>query len=118
MEQEEWQEAYAKRIQTFFKSKGLNSFEDQFNTDGSRPAFILKAGTDFQRLRHSIGLISTVTTTNFMHKDFDYIHKLWNEKLQPYDDGYFDPYYDGLLYLFSLMHLSAKYQLITPSIQD
>ena len=114
----EWQEAYAKRIQTFFKSKGLNSFEDQFNTDGSRPAFILKAGTDFQRLRHSIGLISTVTTTNFMHKDFDYIHKLWNEKLQPYDDGYFDPYYDGLLYLFSLMHLSAKYQLITPSIQD
>ncbi|MBP6609891.1 MAG: glycoside hydrolase [Paludibacter sp.] len=114
----EWQEAYAKRIQTFFKSKGLNSFEDQFNTDGSRPAFILKAGTDFQRLRHSIGLISTITTTNFMHKDFDYIHKLWNEKLQPYDDGYFDPYYDGLLYLFSLMHLSAKYQLIIPSTQE
>jgi oligosaccharide reducing-end xylanase len=40
---------------------------------------------------------------------------LWNEKLQPYEDGYFDPYYDGLLYMFSLMHLSGKYQVITPA---
>ena len=52
---------------------------------------------------------------NLMHKDFDYVHKLWNEKLQPYEDGYFDPYYDGLLYMFSLMHLSGKYQVITPA---
>ena len=111
----EWQEDYAKRIQTFFKSKGLNTFVDQFNMDGTTPEFILKAGTNTQKLRHSIGLVSTATTTNLMHKDFDYVHKLWNEKLQPYEDGYFDPYYDGLLYMFSLMHLSGKYQVITPA---
>ena len=110
-----WQEDYAKRIQTFFKSKGLNTFEDQFSLDGSKPEFVLRAGTNTQKLRHSIGLISTATSTNLMHKDLDYVHKLWNEKLQPYDDGYFDPYYDGLLYLFSLMHLSGKYQVITPA---
>ena len=110
-----WQEDYAKRIQTFFKSKGLNTFVDQFNLDGTTPEFILKAGTNTQKLRHSIGLISTATSTNLMYKDFDYVHKLWNEKLQPYEDGYFDPYYDGLLYLFSLMHLSGKYQVITPA---
>jgi oligosaccharide reducing-end xylanase len=83
--------------------------------DGTTPEFILKAGTNIQKLRHSIGLVSTATTTNLMHKDFDYVHKLWNEKLQPYEDGYFDPYYDGLLYMFSLMHLSGKYQVITPA---
>ncbi|MFC7669497.1 hypothetical protein ACFQT0_20630 [Hymenobacter humi] len=42
------------------------------------------------------------------------MHALWNAKLAPYEDGYFDPYYDGLLYLFSLMHLSGKYQVIKP----
>ncbi len=111
-----WQKDYAKRIQTFFKSKGIDTFDDQFNPDGSKPDFILKAGTDFQRLRHSIGLVATVASTNLIDQNFDYIHKLWNARLEPYDDGYFDPYYDGLLYLFSLMHLSGKYQIITPGL--
>lgn len=109
-----WQQDYAQRIQRFFKSKGIDTFDDQFNLDGSKPEFILKAGRDFQRLRHSIGLASTAATTHLISPDKDYIHKLWNAKLEPYDDGYFDPYYDGLLYMFSLMHLSGKYQVIIP----
>lgn len=112
-----WQQDYAKRIQTFFRSKGIDTFEDQFNPDGSRPDSILQAG-GFKKLRHSIGLVSTVATTEMIRKDdYDFVHALWNEKLEPYEDGYFDPYYDGLLYLFSLMHLSGKYQLIKPSVQ-
>ena len=107
-----WQENYAKRIQHFFKSKGIGSFEDQFNLDGSRPEWILRAG-GVQKLRHSLGLLATVATTEMIRKDnYDFVHALWNARLQPYEDGYFDPYYDGLLYLFSLMHLSGKYQLI------
>jgi len=35
-------------------------------------------------------------------------------KLEPYSDGYFDPYFDGLLHLFSVMHLSGNYRIITP----
>ena len=38
-------------------------------------------------------------------------------KLEPYSDGYFDPYYDGLLYLFSMMHLSGNYRIITPGMK-
>ncbi len=111
-----WQQEYAKRLQQFFRSKGIDSFEDQFNLDGSRPASILQAG-GFKKLRHSIGLVAAVASTAMINKEkssHDFIHALWNEKLQPYEDGYFDPYYDGLLYLFSLMHLSGKYQIITP----
>jgi oligosaccharide reducing-end xylanase len=110
-----WQQDYAKRIQAFFRSKGIDIFEDQFNPDGSRPDSILQAG-GFKKLRHSIGLAATVASTEMIRKDnYDFVHALWNAKLEPYSDGYFDPYYDGLLYLFSLMHLSGKYQLITPS---
>lgn len=112
----DWQLDYAKRIQQFFRSKGINSFDDQFNPDGSRPDSILQAG-GFKKLRHSLGLISTVATTALINDEkssYDFVHALWKEKLAPYEDGYFDPYYDGLLYLFSLMHLSGRYQLIHP----
>jgi oligosaccharide reducing-end xylanase len=113
-----WQEDYAQRFQNFLRSKGINTFDDQFNLDGSRPDFILPAG-NVKRLRHSLGLVATAAAASFINRDLntlDFVHALWNAKLQPYDDGYFDPYYDGLLYLFSLMHLSGKYQIIKPQI--
>lgn len=114
-----WQRDYAKRFQTFLRSKGIDTFEDQFNVDGTRPDFILQAGP-VKKLRHSIGLVSTAATTALMtgeKESLDFVHALWNAKLEPYDDGYFDPYYDGLMYLFSLMHLSGNYQNIKPQIK-
>ena len=111
-----WQEDYAKRFQNFLRSKGLDTYDDQFNLDGSTPEFILQAGP-VKKLRHSIGLVSTAATASLMNNDkasLDFVHAVWNAKLEPYEDGYFDPYYDGLMHLFSLMHLSGKYQIITP----
>jgi oligosaccharide reducing-end xylanase len=111
-----WQQQYARRFQGFLRAKGLHSFEDQFNVDGSRPDFILPAGK-VKRLRHSLGLVATAASASLTRPDartLDFVHALWNDKLVPYEDGYFDPYYDGLLYLFSLMHLSGKYQVIKP----
>lgn len=111
-----WQEDYAARLQGFLRSKGIESYDDQFNPDGSKPEWILGAGK-YKKLRHSLGFVSTAATASLASKDknsLDFVNALWNAKLEPYDDGYFDPYYDGLLYLFSLMHLSGKYQIITP----
>jgi oligosaccharide reducing-end xylanase len=113
---EPWQEDYAKRFQNFLRSKGIDSFEDQFNLDGSRPDTILPAG-GVKKLRHSLGLVATAASASLINKEknsTDFVKALWNAKLEPYEDGYFDPYYDGLLYLFSLMHLSGKYRIITP----
>jgi oligosaccharide reducing-end xylanase len=113
-----WQEDYAKRIQNFLRSKGVDTFEDQFNLDGSRPEVILQAG-GFKKLRHSLGLVSTAATTSLITKEkgsLDFIRAIWNAYLQRYEDGYFDPYYDGLMYLFSLMHLSGNYQFIKPQV--
>ncbi len=111
-----WQKDYAKRLQHFLRSQGIDSFYDQFNIDGSTPETILQAG-GFKKLRHSLGLVSTAATTSLMNKEngsLDFVHALWNARLEPYSDGYFDPYYDGLLYLFSLMHLSGQYRIIKP----
>jgi len=113
----EWQQDYCSRIQNFLLSRGIDTFEDQFNVDGSRPDFILQAG-GFKKLRHSLGLVSTAAATSMIGNQAQskkFVDALWNAKLEPYEDGYFDPYYDGLLYLFSLMHLSGNYQIITPN---
>src|SRR6187401_1036817 len=83
-----WQQDYAKRLQTFFRSKGIDSFEDQFNPDGSKPDFILQAG-GFKKLRHSLGLVSTAATASIMNNDqnsLDFVHAIWNAKLEPYED--------------------------------
>nr|WP_315256902.1 glycosyl hydrolase family 8 [uncultured Flavobacterium sp.] len=111
-----WQKEYAVKFQKFLRSKGMDTYEDQFNLDGSTPEFILQAGS-VKKLRHSIGLVSTVATTALINDEkgsLDFVHAVWKAKLEPYADGYFDPYYDGLMYLFSLMHLSGNYQIITP----
>ena len=111
-----WQQDYARRVQNFLSGRGINTFEDQYNLDGSRPDFILQAG-GYKKLRHSLGLMATAASASIMgtqENSWKFVDVLWNAKLEPYSDGYFDPYYDGLLYLFSIMHLSGKYQIIKP----
>jgi oligosaccharide reducing-end xylanase len=112
----EWQQDYARRIQNFLYCRGIDSFEDQFNVDGTLPEWILPAG-GYRTLRHSLGLVSTSGAASIMGtraKSWKFVDAVWNTKLEPYADGYFDPYYDGLLYLFSLMHLSGNYRIIAP----
>jgi oligosaccharide reducing-end xylanase len=112
----EWQQDYARRIQKFLYCRGIDSFEDQFNVDGTLPEWILPAG-GYRTLRHSLGLVSTSGAASIMGtraKSWKFVDAVWNTKLEPYADGYFDPYYDGLLYLFSLMHLSGNYRIIAP----
>ncbi len=111
-----WQRDYCRRIQDFLLSRGIDSFEDQYNLDGTLPDFILPAG-GHRALRHSLGLVASSAAASIMGtqaKSWNFVDAVWNAKLEPYSDGYFDPYYDGLLYLFSIMHLSGNYRIILP----
>jgi oligosaccharide reducing-end xylanase len=115
----QWQQDYGRRFQNFLFCRGIDTFEDQFNIDGTLPDTILQAG-GYKKLRHSLGLVGTSATASIMGtqaKSWKFVDALWNAKLERYSDGYFDPYYDGLLYLFSLMHLSGNYRIITPGMK-
>jgi oligosaccharide reducing-end xylanase len=112
----EWKQEYCKRIQNFLFCQGLDSFVDQYNSDGTPPTYIMPAG-GYRKLRHSLGFVATSAAASIMGtqaKSWKFVDAVWNAKLEPYADGYFDPYYDGLLYLFSIMHLSGNYRIITP----
>lgn len=111
----EWQTAYGDRIQNFLYCQGIDTFVDQYSLDGGEPEYMMGGGQFPPNLRHSLGLISTAATASLLStqaKGWLFVDKIWNAHLEPYEDGYFDPYYDGLLYLFSLMHLSGNYQII------
>ena len=114
----EWQRQYGEKIQDFLYAQGINTFVDQYRTDGTLPEGyeILQAG-GFRKLRHSIGLVATSAAASVMcshEKSKAFVDHLWNMKHEPFDDGYFDAYYDGLLRLFAFMHLSGNYRVITP----
>ncbi len=114
-----WQREYSEKIQNFFYSKGINTFVDQYNTDGTLPneQEILAAGDYPKALRHSIGLLATTATASLMCNNViskEFVNALWNAKHEPSADGYFDAYYDGLLRLFAFMQLSGNYRIITP----
>ncbi len=114
----EWQTQYANTIQQFFYSKGIDRFVDQYNVDGTDVNFVMAAGNGNMRaqaLRHSVGLVATLAAASLaadhpIAKEF--VQRLWNSRNVPYEDGYFDAYYDGLLRLFAFMHLSGHYRII------
>ncbi len=115
----EWQRQYGERIQNFFYAQGVDKFLDQYRVDGTLPedGEILSAG-GFRKLRHSIGLVATTAAASVMcshDKSKEFVDALWNAKHVPFEDGYFDAYYDGLLRLFAFMHLSGNYRVIFPN---
>ena len=116
----EWQRQYGEKIQNFFYSKGINDFVDQYRTDGTLPEGdeILPAGGSAPKLRHSIGLVATTAAASVLcshDKSKEFVKALWEAKHEPFEDGYFDAYYDGLLRLFAFMHLSGRYRIIFPA---
>ena len=115
----EWQRWYGETFQNFLYSQGVDTFMDQFRKDGTLPEGneILGAG-GFRKLRHSIGLVATSAAASMMcshDKSKEFVDAFWKAKHEPFEDGYFDAYYDGLLRLFAFMHLSGNYRIIQPA---
>jgi oligosaccharide reducing-end xylanase len=90
------------RIQVFFAEQGLDKYGDQYTLDGKEVA-----------ARHSTGLVATnavasLAATNPRAKDF--VATLWNTPVPSGEQRY----YDGMLYLMSMMHLSGEFRIWAP----
>lgn len=89
------------RIQKFLSTQGIDKFVDRYTLDGQPLS-----------QRHSVGMLATTAvgshaaTNGPIAKAF--VEALWNTPTPTGEQRY----YDGLLYLMSLMHCSGNYRII------
>jgi oligosaccharide reducing-end xylanase len=95
--------ALSDRIQKFLYSQGISTFADRYSLDGKPLAS-----------RHSPGMVATTAvgslaaTSGPVSKAF--VEELWN---MPVPSGE-QRYYDGMLYLMSMLHCSGNFRIIEP----
>ena len=97
------EQTLSNRIQSFFAGEGINNYGNVYTVDGKR------LGNS-----HTTGLVATNATaslaaTHPLAKDF--VQALWQE---PIPDQLGERYYDGLLYLMSLLHCSGQFRIYEP----
>lgn len=96
------------RILTFFKSKGMDTYGDQYELNGD--PVNTRAG-----MHHSGGLVATNGASAMAASDpqlqKEFIEALWNMET-PHD--WVERYYDSLLYLMSMLHVSGNYRIYAP----
>jgi oligosaccharide reducing-end xylanase len=91
------------RIQKFLFGQGINTFSDQYTLDGKRLS-----------QRHSTGMLATTATAGLaatkgpISKAF--VDALWNSPIPSGEQRY----YDGMLYMMSLLHSSGNFRIWGP----
>ena len=91
------------RIQKFLFSQGVDTFDDRYTLDG-------KPLSD----RHSTGMLATTATSSLAATrgpiPTAFLNALWNAPIPSGEQRY----YDGMLYMMSLLHCSGKFRIWKP----
>jgi oligosaccharide reducing-end xylanase len=91
------------RLQSFLYSQGIDTFDDRYTLDGKPLS-----------TRHSPGMVATAAVGSLAATDGPrakaFVDALWN---MPVPSGE-QRYYDGMLYLMSLLHASGNFRIIMP----
>ena len=91
------------RVQKFLFSQGIHSFPDRYTLDGKPLS-----------MRHSAGMVATAAVGSLAATPGDtssaFLQELWDMRIPSGEQRY----YDGMLYLMSLMHLSGEFRIIEP----
>jgi oligosaccharide reducing-end xylanase len=92
------------RVQKFLYGQGIDTFVDRYTLDGKPLS-----------TRHSPGMVATAAVGSLAAPDSPeakaFVAALWK---MPVPSGE-QRYYDGLLYLMSMMHCSGEFRIIASS---
>jgi oligosaccharide reducing-end xylanase len=97
-----WQVEQSNRVLDFLASQGINSYPNQFTLDG----------TPLSR-DHSPGLVSMAAVAALAadpEKGKPFVQALWDAQIP---SGKWR-YYDGMLYMFGMLHVSGNFKIYTP----
>jgi oligosaccharide reducing-end xylanase len=110
-----WRKAPAEQtlsdhIQKFFESQGMDTYGPMFTLEGQPE----KPNPRVTHEEHPEGLVGTNAVAGLAATDRErarlFTEALWNTKIPSGQSRY----YDGMLYLMSLMHLSGEFRIIAP----
>ena len=91
------------RIQGFLFKQGIHSFADQYTLDGKPLS-----------TRHSVGMIATNAVGSLAATDGPaaraFVDEFWNTPIPSGEQRYFD----GMLYMMSLLHVSGEFRVWEP----
>jgi oligosaccharide reducing-end xylanase len=91
------------RLQKFLVSEGISSFADQYTLDGKPLS-----------TRHSVGMVATTTVGGLAATagpdEKAFVEELWRTPIPVGDQRYFD----GMLYLMSMLHCSGNFRILMP----
>lgn len=97
------QTALSDRYQNFLFKQGIKTFADKYSLDG-------KPASD----RHSVGMLAATAVGSLAATPGDvsnaFLQEFWDTPLPVGEQRYFD----GMLYIFSMMHLSGEFRVIEP----
>ena len=95
------QQALSDRVQTFLAGQGIDRFADRYTLDG-------KPLSD----RHSTGMLAAAAVGSLAatpgQASDDFLRALWDTPVPSGEQRYFD----GMLYLMSMMHLGGEFRVI------
>ncbi|MBN2470754.1 MAG: glycoside hydrolase [Anaerolineae bacterium] len=98
-----WQIDWVNGYLGFFHEQGIKTYVGEYTWEGEP-----------QSPWHSTGLVAMNATAALAATDpiaWEFVQEFWNT---PIPTGQYR-YYDGLLYLFGLLHLSGNFQIYTPT---
>lgn len=91
------------RLQAFFLSEGLASYGNQYTLAGSK--------LDQQQTAGLVAMNAVASLAATQPQAADFVHALWQ---QPLPEGQYR-YYDGMLYMMAMLHLSGQFQAWLPA---
>jgi oligosaccharide reducing-end xylanase len=95
------QRVLSDRIQAFLVGQGIHDFADRYSLDGKPKS-----------TRHSIGMVATTAVAGFAATPGPnakaFLQELWDTPAPTGEQRYFD----GMLYLMSLMHAAGEFRII------
>ncbi|MBS1876676.1 MAG: glycoside hydrolase [Acidobacteria bacterium] len=97
------QTALTDKLQAFLHGQGLSTFADRYTLDGKPLSN-----------RHSVGMLAAAAVGSLAASDGTvskaFVEELWNTPMPSGEQRYFD----GMLYLFSMLHASGSFRIIEP----
>jgi endo-1,4-beta-D-glucanase Y len=92
------QVSYTNKVQTFFNSKGISSYGNQYTLNGNQLV------SDHSPGLVAMNAVGSLASNNSYKMSF--VQELWNTQIPT---GTYR-YYDGMLYMLGMLHVSGKFQ--------